>query len=457
MDESIKQRIIDLVGPENFSDKLIDLVSYSSDASQYKAAPDCAVWPRNTDQVSRIVALANEHKIPVTPRGGGTGLCGLAVAAQGGIILDMIRMNKIVRLSIPDRTVVVQPGVVYADLQAELNSQGFFYPPDPASGAMCTLGGNIGTNAGGLKAAKYGATRDYVLGLEVVLADGSVGRVGGATLKSSSGFDLPRLFVGSEGTLGIVTEITLKISPKPGLRSAALATFDRLDQAARAITEIMHSGVIPSVLEFMDAKTIEMYREHTDLGLPPAEGILLTEVDGHTRAEIDFQLNRILEVFKNCQAISVETADSEAEIDKIWYLRKAIGGLVGQVAPNQAPEDVTVPMSRCRDFVRGCQEIADKYDLNVLNYGHVGDGNFHPNFMYDAKDEDQVRRLKLALHDLHQLACDLGGALTGEHGIGYTKADYMTMEHDPTAMRIMRDIKKALDPNNILNPGKMGL
>ena len=457
MEKRIKKVLIEIVGAENFTDKIIDLVTYSYDASESWGRPDCALWPTSAEQVSRILALANRERIPVVPRGAGTGLSGLAVPINGGIVLDLVRMNKILSVCVPDRLAVVQPGVVYADFQAALEPHGFFFPPDPASAKVCTLGGNVATNAGGLRAAKYGTTRDYVLGLEVVLADGDMMRTGARTMKCSSGYDITRLMVGSEGTLGVVTEIIFKISPLPSEVATATATFDRLEDAGNAVTLIMHSGVVPSVLELLDANTVAMFRKYSDLQLPAVEAMVLVETDGYTKEEVNYQLDRVVKVFQKCNAGDVHRAKSKAEAERLWLARKSIGGLVGMVTPNRSSEDVAVPMSRIVDFLRGVEKISKKYDLLILNFGHAGDGNLHPNIMYDRSDPDQVARLEPLLFDLHKLACDLGGTLTGEHGIGITKAKYMTLEHDPVALRVMRSLKKALDPNDILNPGKMAL
>jgi glycolate oxidase len=457
MDQRIKQALIGILGEENFSDRIMDLVSYSYDVSSFSNRPDCAIWAESTEQVSRILALANRERIPVVPRGAGTGLCGLAVPARGGIVLDLARMNKILKINVPDRQVVVQPGVVYDDLQAALAPFGFFYPPDPASGKVCTIGGNVATNAGGLRGAKYGTTRDYVLGLEVVLADGEVMRTGARTMKCSSGYDLSRLIVGSEGTLGVVTEITLKICPRPTQVATATATFDRLEDAGEAVTQIMYSGVTPSVLELLDDNTIDTFRKYGDLDLPEVQAMLLVETDGSIREEVSYQLERIVEVFRRCNAREIEVAKSPEDAERLWLVRKSIGGLAVRVRPNMAPEDLTIPMSRIAEFLRGVRQISEKYDMLILNYGHAGDGNLHPNVLYDASDPAQTANLKHVLYEMHKLACDLGGTLTGEHGIGMTKAEYMDLEHDSVALRVMRTLKRALDPNNILNPGKMAL
>ena len=457
MKEIIKEGLIEIVGKENYTDQIIDLVSYSYDASEYRSRPECAVWAESTDQISWILRLADKNRTPIVPRGAGTGLAGLSVPVKGGILLDLSRMDQIIRVSIPDRLSVVQPGVVYADLQEALASDGFFYPPDPASGKVCTLGGNVATNAGGLRGAKYGTTRDYVLALEVVLADGEVMRIGSQTMKCSSGYDLTRLFVGSEGTLGVVTEITLKISPKPTEVATAVAAFDRLEGAGEAVTLIMQSGVTPSVLELIDANTISVVRKHTDLQLPEVEAILLAEIDGNTQVGVKYQMEGLIAMFNRCHARNIETAHSAADAEHLWLARKSLGGLVGSVSKNLASEDVTVPMGRIAEFLRKVEAISKKHNLLILNFGHAGTGNFHPNILYDRSDSGQVNRLDQVLLELHELACKLGGTLTGEHGIGITKARFMTIEHDPAAMRVMRALKKTLDPNNILNPGKMDL
>ena len=457
MKEIIKEGLIEIVGKENYTDQIIDLVSYSYDASEYRSRPECAVWAESTDQISWILRLADKNRTPIVPRGAGTGLAGLSVPVKGGILLDLSRMDQIIRVSIPDRLSVVQPGVVYADLQEALASDGFFYPPDPASGKVCTLGGNVATNAGGLRGAKYGTTRDYVLALEVVLADGEVMRIGSQTMKCSSGYDLTRLFVGSEGTLGVVTEITLKISPKPTEVATAVAAFDRLEGAGEAVTLIMQSGVTPSVLELIDANTISVVRKHTDLQLPEVEAILLAEIDGNTQVGVKYQMEGLIAMFNRCNARNIETAYSAADAEHLWLARKSLGGLVGSLSKNLASEDVTVPMGRIAEFLRKVEEISKKHNLLILNFGHAGTGNFHPNILYDRSDSGQVNRLDQVLLELHELACKLGGTLTGEHGIGITKARFMTIEHDPAAMRVMRALKKTLDPNNILNPGKMDL
>lgn len=457
MDEKIKQALVEIVGEENYTDSLIDMVSFSYDASEHSHRPTCAVWAETADQVSEILKLSNREKIPVIPRGAGTGLSGMAVPIEGGIILDLSRMNSIVKISIEDRLAIVQPGVVYVDLEKALAPFGFFFPPDPASGKVSTLGGNVATNAGGLKGAKYGTTRDYVLGLQVVLPDGRIMRTGSKAMKSVSGYDLTRLFVGSEGTLGVVTEIILKINPKPTATSTALATFDSLEDVGRAINQIMHSGIVPSALEILGRETLAAINQNTDLNLPEVDAMLLAETDGYTQEETDYQIKKVIQVFEENNAKEVKQAKTDKEVEDLWAARKSAYAVLARIKTHFVLEDVTVPMTNIAELLKGIEEISKRHNIQIATFGHAGDGNLHPQILYDGYDPEQVRRMEEAIADLFQLAIDLDGTLTGEHGIGLSKAPYMTLEHDPAAMDVMRHIKKMFDPNNILNPGKMGL
>jgi len=457
MDEKIKQALIEIVGEESYTDSLIDMVSFSYDASEHSHRPTCAVWAESAEQISEILKLSNREKIPVIPRGAGTGLSGMAVPIEGGIVLDLSRMNSIMKISIEDRLSIVQPGVVYVDLEKALSPFGFFFPPDPASGKVSTLGGNVATNAGGLKGAKYGTTRDYVLGLQVVLPDGRIMRTGSKAMKSVSGYDLTRLFVGSEGTLGVVTEITLKINPKPTATSTALATFDSLEDAGRAINQIMHSGIIPSALEILGRETLAAINQNTDLNLPEVDAMLLAETDGYTQEETDYQIKKVIQNFEENNAREVKRARTDKEVEDLWAARKSAYAVLARIKTHFVLEDVTVPMTNIAKLLEGVEEISKRHDIQIATFGHAGDGNLHPQILYDGYDPEQVRRMEEATADLFKLAIDLDGTLTGEHGIGLAKAPYMTLEHDPVAMDVMRHVKKMFDPNNILNPGKMGL
>lgn len=457
MNEGIKKALIDIVGSDQYTDSLIDLVSYSYDASHFSNRPFCGVRPQTAEQISEILKLANREVIPVVPRGAGTGLAGMAVPIKGGIVLDLSRMDKIKKISIEDRLAVVEPGVVYATLEKALAKYGFLFPPDPASGTVSTLGGNVATNAGGVRGAKYGTTRDYVLGLQVVLPDGRIMRTGSMTMKSVSGYDLTKIFVGSEGTLGVVSEITLKINPKTTVATTALATFNNLEDAGNAISQSMYSGIIPSVLEILGRETIMAINQNTDLNLPEVDAILLAETDGYTKEETDFQMKRLIEVFEKNNAGQVKLAQSKEEAGDLWEARKSAYAVLARLKPTLIIEDVTVPMSRITDLLKGIKAISEKYDIMIATYGHAGDGNLHPQFMFNGNDPDQVKRQEAADADIFKLALDLGGTLTGEHGIGLQKAPFMSWEHDEVALDVMRSFKRMLDPNNILNPGKMAL
>ena len=455
MKPQIKQELIAIVGETNFSNQLIDLVSASYDASEHSHRPEAVVWPRSTAEVSNIMKLAGRHRIPVTPRGAGTGLTGAALPRHGGLLLDLCRMNRILDIRLQDRQARVQAGVVYADLQKKLKPHGFFYPPDPASGKAATLGGNVATNAGGLKGAKYGVTKHYLLGLEVVLADGSILKTGSNCLKCASGYDLTSLFVGSEGTLGVITEITLKVLPEPLEKATCLVTFSDLDLAGIAIAQVMASRAVPCVLDVLDEICVRSLNEHTDLGLPEAALLLLVETDGFTKGEADTQLDLIIDVFRTHQAKEIIKAASPEEAERMWTARRSVAGLIFGIKGALLAEDVTVPPSRLSELMRGVHAVGKKYNLMIACNGHVGDGNLHPNLLFDKFDPEESERAKQAAGELFQLAVDLGGTLSGEHGIGLAKAPYFSLEHDEVSIGVMRGIKKTLDPDNILNPSKM--
>ncbi|MBU4564992.1 MAG: FAD-binding protein [Desulfarculus sp.] len=457
MDQRDKEAIREIVGADHFSDELIDLVSYSYDSSDHDHRPDCAAYPADSEQISRIMQLANERGFAVVPRGAGTSLAGSAVPINGGVVLDMVRMNRILDIRIPDRQVVVQPGVVYADLQKALAPLGFCFPPDPASGKVCTLGGNVATNAGGIRGAKYGVTRDYVLALEVVLPDGRIMHTGTKCMKSASGLDLTRMFVGSEGVLGVITEITLKVNPMPTASRTALASFETLRQAGQAVTDIMHSGILPSVLEIMEENTIRVLRENYGADLPDVAALLLVETDGYTDAEAEYGMQKVVAAFDANQAKTVSQAKDRAEAEKLWAIRRAAGSVAGGLRPNNLSEDVTVPISKVPDLLEGIQKLMEGHKYPFVIFGHAGDGNLHPKIMFDGSDPEQVKEVHQIAEQMFKLTCGLGGTLTGEHGIGLAKAPYMRLEHEEMAMEMMRLIKLTLDPNNVLNPGKMAL
>jgi glycolate oxidase len=457
LNEAVKNELIDIVGPENFSDARIDIVSYSYDAMGSKGNPDAAVWVTETGQISKIMQLANRLRIPVTPRAAGTGIAGMAVPRRGGIVLDVMRMDRILEINIEDRVCIVEPGVVYATLQQALSPRGFTVPTEPGSSVASSIGGNVATNAGGLKGAKYGSTKDYVLGLKVVLPDGRTMKTGTRTMKTSSGYNLTQLFVGSEGTLGIMTEITLKIVPLPRATATGLGLFAALEDAGNAVTQTMSSGLIPSVMEVMGRYLIQAINENTDLHLPEVDTMLLVETDGYTQVEADAQMEKITEIFERNNASQVKLAKTPKERADLWAARKSTYPVSARLNNSILVEDVTVPMSRLGDLFREFGAIIDKYKLKVAMCAHAGDGNFHPLITFDIRDDEMVEKVEKANDELFKMAIAMGGTLTGEHGIGTVKAPYMTLEHDETAMDVMRMIKRAFDPHNILNPGKMAL
>lgn len=451
------RRLIEIVGEENFTDQLEELVPYSYDASMNVHRPNAAVWPETTEQVSEIVKFANEHKIPVVPRGAGTSLSGGAIPIHGGIIIDLSKMNRILEMSIENRYIRVQAGVVCDDLNRELAKHGFNFPPDPSSSSVSTIGGNVGANAGGIKGAKYGTTRDYVLGLQVVLPTGEVMRTGSKTMKCVSGYDLSKLFVGSEGTLGVITEVTLKINPIPRHAMTAVATYFKLEDAGKAISQTMTSGIIPSVMEILDKVTLISIKENTDIDLPEAEAMILTETDGYTWEEVEAQMEVVLSILKQNNPSLIKTAKDEKERLNLWKARKSAYATLARVSTSFVLDDVTVPISRIPELLVGIQEIAQRHGTVVATFGHAGDGNLHPQILYNEYDPEQVAKTERVEEEIFRLAVSLEGTLTGEHGIGLSKANYMTLEHDPVEMALMRKIKKTLDPNNIMNPGKRAL
>ena len=453
----LKEKLIEIVGVGNFTDQLEELVPYSYDASMNVHRPDAAVWPESTEQVAEIVKFANAYKIPVVPRGAGTSLSGGVIPIRGGIIIDLSRMNQILEISVENRYARVQAGVVCDDLNRQLAKHGFTFPPDPASSTVATIGGNVATNAGGIKGAKYGTTRDYVLGLQVVLPTGEVMHTGSYTMKCVSGYDLAKLFIGAEGTLGVVTEVTLKINPLPRYAMTAMATYAKLEDAGKAIFQTMTSGVLPSVMEILDKVTLKAIKENTDLDLPQAEAMILTETDGYTWEEVEAQMEVVLRILNQNHPSLVKTAKDEKERLGLWKARKSAYATLARTSTSFVLDDVTVPISKIPELLVGIQDIAQRHGLQVATYGHAGDGNLHPQILYDEYDPVTVEKMEKVEEAIFHLAISLKGTLTGEHGIGLSKANYMTLEHDSVEMALMRQIKKTLDPNNIMNPGKRAL
>jgi glycolate oxidase len=433
-----------------------ELIAYSYDGTFQQQRPDVVVAPATTDEVARVLALANAHGLPVVPRGAASGLAGGTIPLAGGIVLNLARMDRILEISPADGVAVVEPGVVTGRLQAEAERYGLFYPPDPASLQQSTLGGNANTNAGGPRCLKYGATRDYVRGLTVVLADGRVLQPGGRVLKQSTGYQLAQLFVGSEGTLGVVTQITLKLIPLPRERATAQALFPTLDQAAEAVTAILQAGLLPTALEILDRTTLDLVAEYLVGGLPaPAEALLIMEADGNDAAAVLGEIERMAEVAHAHGAASVRVAANDVERAAIWGARRAISPALGRLRPNKLGEDIVVPRSQIPAMVRQVRQISEEVGLPIPVFGHAGDGNLHPNVLFDRRVPGELARVEQAATAIFHAAIALGGTLSGEHGIGSLKREFMAERLGADELWTMRAIKQALDPKGILNPGKL--
>ncbi|MBN2397181.1 MAG: FAD-binding protein [Deltaproteobacteria bacterium] len=453
--DELARKLRVLVGEDHYLDSVEDRINYSYDSSIDEAMPEAVVLPETTEQTAEIVRLAAAAGVPVTPRGAGTNLSGGTVPLHGGIVLVLTRMKRIIELSRENRYAIVEAGLTNLELQNAVQKVGLFYPPDPASWAVSTIGGNVGENAGGPRGVKYGVTRDWILGLTVVLADGSMVRTGGITAKNVTGIDLTSLFCGSEGLLGIVTEVTVKLLPIPPFKQSIQAFFSELDGASRSVARIIGSGIIPVALELMDNVVINMVEDSKKIGLPrDARGMLLIMVDG-PEEECRKQGGMIAGICKDEGATSVSVAQSAEEEDALWVARRAAFGVMSQRLPNCVLEDVTVPVSRLPEMIRGIMGIGEEYALTIGVMAHAGDGNTHPMIVTDKRDTEEWARVERAVSDIFRLAVDLGGTLSGEHGIGTSKTPFMHLIYGEPEFRLLRALKQALDPKGILNPGKI--
>lgn len=444
-----------IVGPENVASEKQDLLCYSYDATQMEFLPDAIVYPANAEEVSLVLKMANSERITVFPRGAGSGFSGGALPKGGGIVLVTTRMNRILRIDTENLLAEVEPGVITEHFQQEVEKLGLFYPPDPASLKFSTLGGNVAECAGGPRAVKYGVTKDYVMGLEVVLPTGDIIRTGGETVKGVVGYDLTKLICGSEGTLGVITKVIFKLLPLPEAKKTMLAVFDSIDGAAKAVSTIIGGKIIPTTLEFMDHATIQCVETHSKLGISSkARAVLIIEVDGD-KDLIEKQASRIHELIKPLGLLDFKAAKDAAESEKLWRARRLVSPSLRNVNPDKYNEDIVVPRSKVPDVIRLIEAIQKKYDIPIVNFGHAGDGNIHVNVMIDKTVAGMEEKAHGAIKEIFQAALDLGGTMSGEHGVGLSKAPYIGLELSKAQMTAMRAIKRALDPNNILNPGKM--
>ncbi|HLA50931.1 MAG TPA: FAD-linked oxidase C-terminal domain-containing protein [Thermodesulfobacteriota bacterium] len=464
LSKNLIKELTHIIGKENIRTDKEYLICYSYDATNQKFLPDAVVFPKNADEISLILKLANKEGFPVVPRGAGSGFSGGSLPVEGGVVVSLERMNKILKIDADNLIAVVEPGVITGELQWAVEDLGLFYPPDPSSLKFCTMGGNVAECAGGPRAVKYGVTKDYVLGLEVVLPTGDIINTGTQTLKDVVGYDLTKLMVGSEGTLGIVTKIILKLLPLPEATKTMLAVFSDMRDAAATVSRIISSKIIPSTLEFMDKKSISCVDEYASIGLPAdVEALLLIEVDG-AKELIEKQAEGIKKICLDNRAKEVRIAGDKKEVKKLWQIRRAISPALAKLKPNKINEDIVVPRSKIPDAITGVREIAKKYNLINANFGHAGDGNIHVNIMIDkpvpegfnqGSDKDEFERAEKAVKEIFELVLDLGGTISGEHGIGISKMPYVGMELSQPAIEVMKKIKQVLDPKGILNPGKI--
>ncbi|MEJ2739299.1 MAG: FAD-linked oxidase C-terminal domain-containing protein [Dehalococcoidia bacterium] len=433
-----------------------DLHAYSYDATAtWSHMPDLVILPDTVEQISSIMKLANEHVIPVTPRGAGTNVSGGSIPVKGGIVLCTTKMNRIIDINKTNFTATVEPGVVLQDLNIALAKEGLFYPPDPQSFLGCTIGGTIAENAGGPYCLKYGVTKQYVLGLEVVLADGSIMKLGGVTVKNRTGYELMMLFTGSEGTLGIVTKITLRLIPLPKASKTMMVIFDDMVGGGQAVSNILASGIVPAKIEFVDNFVIKRIEEMMPMGLPTdANALLLIQTDGSPSA-VEVETQQIVDILKQSGGREIRIAKDAEEAAAYWKMRSAGFAAVFGAAYTVLAEDVTVPRDKLAEFIKKLSEISERTGFFIQHLGHAGDGNLHPSVFTDIRNEEEFARAQDVMREIFETALSLGGVLSGEHGIGLEKQRFFNQAMDPLALELMKKIKRMLDPNNIMNPGKI--
>ncbi|NLE76264.1 MAG: FAD-binding protein [Chloroflexi bacterium] len=456
LDAAILKSLQEIVGRPHVLTSPEDLIAYSYDGTTSEHRPQAVVCPASTAEVAAVLAVAHTHGLPVTPRGMGSGLAGGSVPGQGGLALPLTRMNRILEIDKANMTATVEAGVVTADLQATVEAQGLFYPPDPASIRQSTVGGNVATNAGGPRCVKYGVTRDYVLGLTVALADGRTLRLGGKYVKNVTAGNLMHLFVGSEGILGVVTEATVRLLAQPQEVRTALVVFPHLDDASVAIQRTLRSGVVPSTIEMMDQTTINTVEEYMHLGLPlEAEALLIVEVDGQGAAEVEQAMQTVADTCRAFGASEVRVAADEAQRNALWQARRAVGPSVSRRAPDVQGEDISLPISAIPEAIRRINGLPARFGLPMVIYGHAGDGNLHPNILFDRRNPTHPPIVEQMIEEVFRIAVELGGTLSGEHGIGTSKQRFMGLALGPEVLQALQEVKQALDPKGILNPGKV--
>jgi glycolate oxidase len=449
-----------IVGAEHVLDSDLDRFGYSYDSSFLPLVPaqkpDLVVRPRSVQEVSEVMALAHRHGLPVTPRGAASGRTGGCVPVAGGIALALDRMTDILEVDEANMMVTVEPGVRTMDLHDACAARGLFYPPDPGSWKYCTIGGNVAENAGGMRAVKYGVTSDYVMGLQVVLADGAILETGGKAIKNVTGYDLTSLFTGSEGTLGVITRILLRLIPLPKARGVARIMFASMEDGCALVQRMLQQDIVPSVAEIMDEVSLQAVARQSRMELPAgAQACVLIEVDGEDAASLEAQCRRIETVAAACGCLDFRVAQSKAEADELWAVRRGMSSAVAALAPNRLGEDISVPRGAFPEVVRRIRAIAAKYRLSIPVFGHAGDGNLHPSVLCDLANPEEAERVHQAVDEIFAAALAVGGTLSGEHGIGITKRPFLEAAIGATGVRTLQAIKMSLDPEGILNPGKI--
>jgi len=450
-------KLIEVLGREKVSTSLVERKLYSYDATPIpieRALPSAVVFPTSQEDVQKLVKMCYEEEIPIFPRGAGSGLTGGAVPTlEKGVVVSFERMNRF-QIDVDNATAVVEPGVITYEFQQEVERFGLFYPPDPSSFKYSTIGGNIAENAGGPRCLKYGVTREYVLGLTAVIKEGEVIKTGNPVIKDVAGYDITKLFVGSEGTLGLITSAVLKLIPKPKARGTALILFRNLEDVGRVVTRIMTSGIFPSALEFMDKDAIRAVEEFKPVGLPKdVSALLLVEVDGSPQSVKEDI--KVVEELAKAMGLEVKVAEDEESAEKLWTARKSLGPALGNLRTGKINEDVVVPRVYLSEAIRDYRKVAEKYGLLMVIFGHIGDGNLHVNLLYDKKNKEEEERAERAVDEIFEITLRYNGSITGEHGVGLTKRKFLEYQFGPVGMEILKGIKKVFDPKNLFNPGKV--
>ena len=444
--------------PQNVLHEIEERYAYSQDASdtpEIHSLPDVVVFAETIEQVQEIVRIANKYHTPIICRGAGTNTVGACIAEHGGIVLNFSKMNKILEINRENMTARVQPGVIVGELQNQVERMGLYYPPDPSNLAVSTIGGSIAQNSAGARTFKYGATKDYVLDMLVVTASGELLRTGSNTIKNATGYNLGSLFIGSEGTLGIVVEATLKLIPKPQCSKVIMAYFDNLEDATSAVTSVIEQQIAPATLDFMDKNAIQTVEKFNPIGLlTNKEAALIIEIDGF-KSSIEEQKDIIINTLKRCNSSAIQFSATEREAEQIWQARRSSMAACAKLKPNVTTDDVIVPRENLPKLVKGIQEICDRRNLTVCMVGHVGDGSVHPQIPLDFNNKKEYENYKLAKAEIYELTIRLGGTISGEHGIGREKREHISKVVSSSALNYMREIKKVFDPNNILNPFKI--